>query len=803
MIRTTSNIGIPFNSLSSYWNPLKPLGGETPSFWIKENSRSGLTLTDSVNAANSPTILPRHLKKDVTAGNVRYYVADNGGLDIAGQDYTIFFKAKTDSTSKAAQKTLVCKGSGNNYYNIAYKITTGYITVNYQTNEGTNYSIDSTVDFTAAGWVTVRFSVDYTNKIAHLYVNNIEAGAGTSFAGKTFVANPVGEKFNINSRDDGTAIPAQTSMADVMVFHRIWTPQEAISAESGIYPSDAHEHWPMLGGNINYEYGVKGRFNLTASTVTAANSVGYSSYGSRYCLDYGWSLWRKFNDGALTTLEIVPYGADTTALAALGFSLVKTYDGNLTNHNLAPSKIQFIEATWDRSDTNIWNALARGSDYDSTDANTKKQWLIEKLNQDILNDWLVAAKKDVVFVKVLTDSINTRTTLKEMFSYATAKTGSNLTKALTYTGDTKDDFLEYYFTSLGATQHYCATRGNKVLAFDDVGTLYLSLDGGTTFPISKSIQADCTYIEFAHIWENGNITFCGHRKVFISTDNLATYSQITVYDRAGDLFTPATDGNFSNAGYQFINIGGREHLVWGTISMIVGVMYDCNVWHSNDNGLTLHSIYKTNVDLPAIEPERHFHSVNLNTVDNSLWLCTGDGEDTLINCHRIKGSYNAALLTNGSWDSWTAILSGGIASYAFCSGLVFYNGYMYWTSCSDNATYKGVWRVPIADVADDTKYVRLLPSSATEIVHLADGGNGKMMAIPYPATDKEIIISRNGIDFETRKLIGGPDFVSGGYLRWQQPNNGGYWLLGILEDGETQSPVTYHAKICAMVKFDK
>jgi len=41
---------------SSAWTPNLPLGGETPSFWIKENARNVLTLTDSLG--HNATILP-------------------------------------------------------------------------------------------------------------------------------------------------------------------------------------------------------------------------------------------------------------------------------------------------------------------------------------------------------------------------------------------------------------------------------------------------------------------------------------------------------------------------------------------------------------------------------------------------------------------------------------------------------------------------------------------------------------------------------------------------------------------------
>ena len=75
-------------SWSRYWNPLKPLGGETPSFWIKENSRNGLTLTDSVSSpTNDISISPSYIS---TYNSSAYaYIADQGALDIYDTDFTI------------------------------------------------------------------------------------------------------------------------------------------------------------------------------------------------------------------------------------------------------------------------------------------------------------------------------------------------------------------------------------------------------------------------------------------------------------------------------------------------------------------------------------------------------------------------------------------------------------------------------------------------------------------------------------------------------------------------------------------
>ena len=83
-------------SWSSYWTPLKPLGGETPSVWF--TSRDKLTLVDSLGGAAAAIQTP-YLYKPV--GNEYAYVADNGALDIGVSSFTLFAKIKAETVTNA------------------------------------------------------------------------------------------------------------------------------------------------------------------------------------------------------------------------------------------------------------------------------------------------------------------------------------------------------------------------------------------------------------------------------------------------------------------------------------------------------------------------------------------------------------------------------------------------------------------------------------------------------------------------------------------------------------------------------
>ena len=183
--RTTIGTGNSF-SLSSYWNPLKPLGGETPSLWVKENSRSGLTLTDSVSSpANDLSILLPYLYRN---SSEYAYINDNGALDIGGTDFTLCGWVN-NTQAKSAYRYFFGKhvsGGVAGRYGIYADITTGYFACSAQSSVG-NKAITSTIDSTTAGWKFLLMEVDQTALVLRFFIDNVQIGADLAYTG-TFPA---------------------------------------------------------------------------------------------------------------------------------------------------------------------------------------------------------------------------------------------------------------------------------------------------------------------------------------------------------------------------------------------------------------------------------------------------------------------------------------------------------------------------------------------------------------------------------------------------------------------------------------
>ena len=81
-------------------------------------------------------------------------------------------------------------------------------------------------------------------------------------------------------------------------------------------------------------------------------------------------------------------------------------------------------------------------------------------------------------------------------------------------------------------------RANKAFGFSNE-KVFLSEDNGHTWPHSSAFP-DARHIVFSCILNNGNILFSALAKLYLSTDNLKTYKQITVKDTDGTDYIPHT-----------------------------------------------------------------------------------------------------------------------------------------------------------------------------------------------------------------------------------------------------------------------
>jgi hypothetical protein len=335
----------------------------------------------------------------------------------------------------------------------------------------------------------------------------------------------------------------------------------------------------------------------------------------------------------------------------------------------------------------------------------------------------------------------------------------------------------YHFSDL----HLCTTKGDKILAFDGVGVLSLSLDKGATYPITLDLTGICNIITRARIYPNGNIMWANHTKCFYSTDDLATYHESTVLDINGDPFVPTTYDNFKViTNIEDVIINGIVIDVWGNYSILAGTQDDnINCWYTIDSGVTIKSCFKAGVSLSG-QAFRHIHAVNFISVDNSFWMHTGDGSSGKTDCFWNKGTYNTVTDT---W-TWENKKAGQIIDLCKSTGFAYYNGYVYWGSDSSSEGYKGIYKCLYSDILDESKYVKVVDTTGTygQIVSFFGGANGVIIA-------NEVLLKRLhisvdfGATWSVYDLTGGVtlDADLGMYCAATPANSDGYYRYEIAE----------------------
>jgi hypothetical protein len=709
-------------SWSSYWTKLNPI------LWVKENSRSGLTLTDSVNPANSPTILPACLKNS-TAGEVNQYVADNGALNLDNTKFNYLGGwIKPEFTSKLEYWRIMGKdiaGAPDGCYYFVTNVTDGKLYCVVRSSGGV-VSLPKSTDFTAMGWAHVLLEIDTTTKKARWYLNNSQVGSDSSYTG-TFAALGNQYEFNLGAQNiaDGSgwmaANKAACSFADIFMLKRDtqMTPTERANLLLGIVPNDCAGHWPC---NTISPYDVSGNgLHLTPTYVDTnylldSSNIVFASCGSIHCLNVGYSLYTKIGCRDIQVPYIISGSPiNTPPNIPTGYVFSKNVLGDLLNHNLSDSKLQFAGAEWDRSDVSLFNTSARAVYYshnclyyDATSATTKKQWHISELNKNRMNAMCVQTNYGRNWVRGSGNTIDNRVDLREIAAFATSLSGSDYIKLIGWARDTgKSYYLEYYFESLDV----CTTRGKKILIFDPVAKLLkLSIDNGATYPYTMSTNGILTLVQRAHIYSNGNILFAQNDKCWYSMDNLATYHESTVTGEDGNPFVPSAVDNFRcTAEIQYLSIYGYDDFdLFGTYSTTTDPQdVNINLWITKDSGVTLKSIFKAGVTLVggATKTMRHIHAITYFPDTDEFVLTSGDtGTDS----HWIRGKYNSIT------DVWTWTLMASGADYSVPS-LHQYDGYVYWAG--DASAWVGIWRCLYADILDNTKWERI---SATSLINKRD-----------------------------------------------------------------------------------
>jgi len=268
-------------------------------------------------------------------------------------------------------------------------------------------------------------------------------------------------------------------------------------------------------------------------------------------------------------------------------------------------------------------------------------------------------------------------------------------------------------------------RDNKAFGYAD-GKVLLSEDNGSTWPHSVAFP-DARHIVFSCILKNGNVLFSALAKLYLSTDNLKTYRQITVKNSDGSDYIPHTPCSAERPGWYFhsltgVNtwdVNGREMLVWGNYCNVIGGAAPVNIYYSTDSGQTVKIAYcfgqnpynrddgsggggkkgtlLGNAENPVIC--RHVHDVAFNPAENAFYACTGDFDRAEGHeCHWLRGTYDA---DQDKWQ-WKVIVSDAMNSRYKCGGINFVDGQLYWISDSNGPKPydRGVFRCAPADITN-------------------------------------------------------------------------------------------------------
>jgi|GEM_PF-1582742 len=790
------------DAMPSLWTPQTPLN-ETPNFWVKEGTRSGLTLPNAMSGDPS-LILPSYYSKPIAQSYA--YVADNGALDIGNTyDFTLCGWIKAQGGGVTKQFLAGKLGPTNGRYGFQSNVTTNTISA-LVTSSGTGIVLSSTDTFNSLGWCFLRLDVNQATKKVRFFINNIQIGIDTSFTG-TF-GSP-GNQFEFylgsGSNADGSSVvsTALGYYSDWYIFHRLLNDADAIKCYNhDAFPNDSDlvAHWTCNEHTALVDVSGNGYHLTNISSVNSSNQ--YDAIGStpsnikNNCLDLGYSLFKKA--GAVDLY--IPYSDSQEPLVnptvPAGYAIDSNVSGDLLNHNLTKSKIRFIQDQYDRSNTTQCNANARLATatitgvpaYDSI--NTKDWHIFELQDGDFIIGCYNQGYQNTTFIKFNCIAYNIHNKILELFSYATDRVDVDIKKIVKYQNDLLYR-LNYYFSDL----HICTTRELKMLAFDGTDILSLSLDGGISFPITKQVIGMEPKVTYAFIWTTGEIMFCTPTKVYYSHDNLTTITESTVLADDGSPFSPTVDdNNFSALTHDIYN--PYDIPVFGLYSVGTANGNNVNCWYSIDKGITLKSFWKLPLGID------HVHAINYCYIDNSFWIQTGDGVNE---CNWYKTFYD---ITTDTLIAPELIFQGSLGSglHKTC-GISFRNGYAYFalddTTVPENI---GVWRVLYSDILNVNKYELIDNLTVSDDVWNTIGeSTGEMLlTMTSPTQRKRLIITIDNINFKSHFLIGGVAFSATQKLMSviTPKNSNGWYLSEIWATGETVFADIYKGQV-ALFKIIK
>ena len=321
----------------------------------------------------------------------------------------------------------------------------------------------------------------------------------------------------------------------------------------------------------------------------------------------------------------------------------------------------------------------------------------------------------------------TRRQFIETASLGTVALATNSLAAAVQSSGENDHF---HYRLAPAHPYLDSQRDNQAFGFGK-GKIFLSEDNAKTWPVSLEFP-DADNITFSVFLKNGNILFATLNKLFLSTDRLKSYREITVKNPDGSDYLPHTPRNPKLPGWYFHpldgahtwEIDGREMLVWGNYCNVLGGPVPVNIYYSTDQGETVKLAYafgqnpqfqeknsKTLLGNPDNKTIcRHIHAVAYNPAENAFYASTGDidrghGHE----CHWLRGEYNAKADT---WK-WKPLVSVNSNSRFKSGGINFVAGKLYWAADANGRVPagqlhdRGIFRCDPKDLPDKSKHEML------------------------------------------------------------------------------------------------
>lgn len=296
--------------------------------------------------------------------------------------------------------------------------------------------------------------------------------------------------------------------------------------------------------------------------------------------------------------------------------------------------------------------------------------------------------------------------------------------------------------------------GNYVFG-KNATTIYMSIDGGVTFPFSKAFT-NAAKINFAYIWDDGTVNFAERNKIYRSADFLTNVAEV-VPTLNGAPYLPHTPVSaiYPGSYYKTIEVqdktyvNGSEIFIWGNYANQGEGAAPTNIYEATNNGADIKVIYQFGQnqyykddgtddggstgnllgDAANGIKTRHVHSLFFDTATMKIYLCTGDtARAEFRECMWMRGDYDSEA---GTW-SFEKIVDGTEASSYKSVGFRLIGDYLYYGIDVYNAQIMGIWRTTLVNMANFALHEKIMNTTKEAISLHIKGNKWLVTQYAYP-----------------------------------------------------------------------